>query len=150
MPKPRLIFEKLIKEVTIMNNLTTLYQEETALKIEEYKILKHFNGYRNQTGNVLRLPSVLTDFDNEQLTRYQQIQKDLQNINNEIAKANDARINEILENGTPENPYDVLQVLHARFDYKGKTLTELEELKQEARKLFKKYDKTVDYTKFKY
>lgn len=133
-----------------MTTLIKLYEQERKLRILEYKILKHFGGYRNQNGNVLQVPPSLSQWDFEELDFYQRIQQELKLILNKIEETKNKNIEELLQNGTPENPYDVLQVLHARFDYKGKSQTELAELKKEARKLFKNYDENVNYEQFKY
>ncbi len=133
-----------------MTTLTKLYEQERKLRILEYKILKHFGGYRSQNGNVLQVPPGLSQWDIEELDFYQRIQQELKVILNKIEETKNENIEELLQNGTPENPYDVLQVLHARFDYKGKSQAELAELKKEARKLFTKYDENINYDQFKY
>lgn len=135
---------------TKMTTLTKLYEQERKLRILEYKILQHFGGYRNQNENILRVPPSLSPWDIEQLDFYERIQQELKVILNKIEEKKNENIEELLQNGTPENPYDVLQVLHARFDYKGKSQTELAELKKEARRLFKKYDENINYEQFKY
>lgn len=133
-----------------MTTLTKLYEQERTLRVLEYKILKHFGGYRNRNKNVLPVPPSLSPWDIEELDFYERIQQELKVIHNKIEEKKNEEINELLQNGTPENPYDVLQVLHARFDYKGKSQTELVELKKEARKLFKKYDENINYEQLKY
>lgn len=133
-----------------MTTLTKLYEQERKLRILEYKILQHFGGYRNQNENILRVPPSLSPWDIEQLDFYEHIQQELKVILNKIEEKKNENIEELLQNGTPENPYEVLKVLHARFDYKGKSQTELAELKKKARKLFKNYDENVNYEQFKY
>lgn len=86
----------------------------------------------------------------EYLDRYEYIQQKLESVNIAIEKAKEKEIKHILAVGAPANPYDVLQVLHARFDYRGKSSNELETLKQEARRLFATFDESVDYTQYKY
>lgn len=131
-------------------NLTKLYKEERTLRLEESSILRHFGGYRNQKGNVLPIPAEVTSTDAEHLERYGCIQQKLESVHIAIEKAKEKEIEHILATGTPENPYDVLRVLHARFDYRGKSPNELETIKQEARRLFATFDESVDYTQYKY
>ena len=143
-------FKNQFNEVTNMTTLTKLYEQERKLRILEYKILRHFGGYRNQNGNVFQTPPSLSPWDIEELDFYGHIQQELKVILNKIEEKKNENIEELLQNGTPENPYDVLQVLHARFDYKGKSQAKLAELKKEARKLFTKYDENINYDQFKY
>lgn len=122
-----------------------------TLTVELSEIGKSFKLVHRQNGTQIELPQHATPEQLEQFAQWTQVYIERNELKQEAHDLYEQYIAEILEHEHPGNPWYVTKVYWYVYPQDTKrTLQDVRKGHDEVRKLFKRYDESVDYSQWNY